>query len=106
VGTWYHVALSFDKDGEGVKLYLNAEMKKHEKFNKESFEDWGEGQNWYLAKANWGDPLFPGIIDELRIYSRALSDKEIKQNMEAAGLSVTASNQKLVEIWGNLKALK
>ena len=47
----------------------------------ESFEDWGEGQNWYLAKANWGDPLFPGVIDEFRIYSRALSDKEIKQNM-------------------------
>ena len=72
----------------------------------ESFEDWGEGQNWYLAKANWGDPLFPGIIDELRIYSRALSDKEIKQNMEAAGLSVTANDQKLVEVWGNLKVLK
>jgi len=106
VGTWYHVALSFDKDGEGIKLYLNAEMKKHDKFNKESFEDWGEGQNWYLAKANWGDPLFPGVIDELRIYSRALSDKEIKQNMGAAGLSVTASQQKLVEIWGNLKTFK
>ena len=81
-------------------------MKKHEKFNKDSFEDWSEGQNWHLVKANWGDPLFPGVIDELRIYSRALSDKEIKQNMEEAGLSVTASNQKLVEIWGNLKALK
>ena len=81
-------------------------MKKHEKFNKDSFEDWSEDQNWYLVKANWGDPLFPGVIDEFRIYSRALSDKEIKQNMEEAGLSVTASNQKLVEIWGNLKALK
>ena len=110
VGTWYHVALSFDKDGEGIKLYLNAEMKKHQKFNKESFEDWGEGQNWYLAKANWGDPLFPGVIDEVRIYSRALSGQEIEQNMGAAGLpettSVTANDQKLVEIWGNLKTFQ
>ena len=106
VGTWYHVALSFDKEGEGIKLYLNGEMKKHDKFNKESFEDWGDGQNWYLAKANWGDPLFPGIIDELRIYSRALSAKEIRQNMDTAGLGVTDIDQKLVEIWGNLKILR
>ena len=110
VGTWYHVALSFDKGGEGFKIYLNSEMKKHQKFNKESFEDWGDGQNWYLAKANWGDPLFPGVIDELRIYSRALSGQEIEQNMGAAGLpeatSVTANDQKLVEIWGNIKAFQ
>ena len=63
-----------------------------------------------MVFSNWNDPLFPGIIDELRIYSRALSGEEIEQNMGAAGLSeaasVAASKQKLVEIWGNLKALK
>ncbi len=32
----------------------------------------------YIGKSNWGgDSLFEGYIDELRLYGRALSDREI-----------------------------
>lgn len=103
VGDWYHVAATFDKDGEGMKLYVNGELKGEDAYNKESFEDWNTPQNWYLAKANWGDPLFPGIIDEVRIYSRALSDNEIEQNMNVAGMAVVNPTVKLAEIWGGIK---
>ena len=33
--------------------------------------------NNYIGKSNWPDALFKGYIDELRIYDRALSAREI-----------------------------
>lgn len=103
VGEWYHVAGTYDKGGEGMKLYVNGELKGSNAYNKESFEDWTSPQNWYLAKANWNDPLFPGIIDEFRIYDKVLNGNEIKQNMDATGLAVTP-NEKLAGTWGEIKA--
>jgi len=103
VGEWYHVAGTYDKGGEGMKFYVNAELKGSNAYNKESFEDWASPHNWYLAKANWNDPLFPGIIDEFRIYDRVLSEKEIKQNIEATGFAVSPK-EKLASIWGKIKA--
>jgi hypothetical protein len=105
VGEWYHIAATYDKDGEGMKLYVNGEQKGSNPYNKESFEDWAPPQNWYLAKANWNDPLFPGIIDEFRLYDRVLSAIEIEQNMDATGLTVSPK-EKLAGTWGEIKAPK
>jgi hypothetical protein len=48
------------------------------------------------------DDFFNGIIDEVRIYKRALSANEIKQNMNAEGLAVITS-KKLTLTWGEIK---
>ncbi len=102
VGDWYHMAATYDKGGAGMALYVNGELKGTSVYNLNSFEDWASPQNWYLAKANWGDPLFPGIIDEFRIYDRALSQDEVDANMNASGLAV-APVQKLTSTWGAIK---
>lgn len=98
-GEWYHVAATYDKDGEGMKLYVNGDLKGSNGYNAESFEDWAVPQNWYIGKANWDDPLFPGIIDEFRIYERPLDEDEIKQNMEALSLAVDHAGR-LIGVWG------
>jgi len=46
--------------------------------------------------------FWDGMIDEVRIYGRPLSEKEVKQNFRAEGLSVESAG-KLAETWGNIK---
>jgi len=44
-----------------------------------------------------------GIIDEVRVYNRALKENEIKQNMKSQSLAVDKLG-KLATVWGNIKA--
>ena len=93
----------YDKGGDGIKLYLDGELKGEHAYNAESFEDWAFPHTWYLGKANWGDPLFPGIIDEFRSYNRALSENEIRQNMDAESLVAVSPDERLAGTWGEIK---
>ena len=46
--------------------------------------------------------FWQGMIDEVRIYGRPLTEAEVVQNMNAKGLSVESAG-KLAETWGNIK---
>ena len=59
----------------------------------------GAGNNRGKAEA-----FFNGIIDEVRIYNRPLTQDEVNQNFEI-GLSVEAAG-KLPVIWGGLKTAR
>jgi len=54
-----------------------------------------------MGKASDGG--FIGIIDEVMIYNRALSEDEIRQNFQAKGLSVRPAG-KLATVWGEVKS--
>ncbi len=83
---WYHVAVSYDKHGDGIKIYVNGELKGEGSYNQTSFEDF-TSNNWFLAKSNWRDPNFAGLIDEVAIYAEALSADEISYlNQNHCGL--------------------
>ena len=60
----------------------------------------------YLGAGNnrgKAEGFFRGIVDEVRIYNRPLTDAEVLQNFESkAGLSVEPA-QKLPTVWGALK---
>ncbi len=45
-----------------------------------------------------------GYIDEFRIYDRALSAAEVKNNMNAEGLDVTPTSNHLSVTWGQIKS--
>jgi hypothetical protein len=50
---------------------------------------------------------FPGILDEVRIYKRALTDKEVKQNYNVKANSLDVNTlQKLGICWGKIKTDK
>ena len=81
-GAWSHVAGVFD--GTMVRLYLNGRPVRS---RKSGFNSVGKGKNLLIgcivsdpAAQDPGDPRVPhfkGLIDEVRVYNRALTEKEI-----------------------------
>jgi len=91
--TWYHFTATYDggKPMTGLKIYING--------NSEEFEDaTGTNQPFDTAKTklvigkkmwNFADRAwFNGIVDEVAIYDRALSEEEVEQNFVATGYAV------------------
>jgi hypothetical protein len=98
---WHHVAVTFD-DGE-VKLYIDGSVE-----GEGDVPSPLDGNNLTLKVAadSNGENLFLGIIDEPRVYNRALSEDEINQNMGAEGLAVISSISKVAITWGKIKIPK
>ena len=97
VGKWHHIAGVYD--GSVAIIYINGEEDNEKKFegvlkhNGENF--------WMGARKSDGLP-YHGILDELRLYNRGLSQAEIEQNLEAEGLAVEPT-EKLALTWGAIK---
>ena len=102
---WYHyVLVANGKDG---KIYIDGELigarDENIEFPKwkqaEIFVGAGEGPNTH--------PLEDGIIDEVVIYSKALSEEEVKASMELGveGVLAVEAKNKLAVTWGQLKSL-
>ena len=92
IGSWVHVAGTFD--GTTMWIYLNGVERRTKPSKFPSVE---HGKN-FLMGCVVGDPenmdvnlqktaFFPGLIDDVRVYDRALSESEIIRcyNEEAAG---------------------
>jgi hypothetical protein len=94
---WHYAAMTFDEGS--VVLYLDGEPNGDGKTasplagNKVSFK---------VGADSGGANLFIGIIDEVRVYNRALKEDEIKQNMKSQSLAVDRLG-KLAITWGILK---
>jgi len=76
IGVWQHVA--FTLSGSTGKLYINgvpAATKNDFSVNPSGL---GYTTNNYIGKSVFGDPNVDGLIDDFRIYNRALSESEIQ----------------------------
>jgi len=70
--TWHHIVLTF---GSGIKkVYLNGVLEGTNNIGSDI--DSNSGVHFNIGRGTWG--YFPGIIDEVKIYSRALSAAEIE----------------------------
>lgn len=105
---WYHLVGVYDKDKSESRLYVNGENVANKsgcgglKANVAN-SDFEIGANYgSLGRADW----FHGIIDEVGIYDRALSEKEIEKNYNAEkGLIMNVNSAgKLSLTWGQIKA--
>lgn len=75
---WVHVAYTWD--GTTSKIYVNGELKgtkeaTNSSLNQNNTANVMIGGNIYA----WGDTYFRGAIDDVIMYNRALSEKEISQ---------------------------
>ena len=102
VNEWYHVVGTYDS--KEMKIYVNGKL---------------EGTSGVQSGAiNYPDRVFfsigaykddnedfvhKGMLDEVRLYDRALSEKEVSNNLQAEGLAVEPAG-KLSLTWGQIKA--
>lgn len=100
INTWQHIAVVYD--AEDIKFYKDGV-----EYSYGSPGALGDG-NTYLLIGAYPNPdrprYFQGIIDEACVYSRALTEAEIKKNMAATELAVEKSS-KLALTWGGMKVL-
>ena len=91
--TWYHIAMTVD--GSKVIFYVNG--------NKESEKAWGNPVGDNAADLHIAHPsnyLVDGIIDEVKVWSIALTEAEIQREMNPTSVGPRG---KLTTIWGGIK---
>lgn len=99
---WLHLVGTYD--GETVHYYVNGQQKKRYAMKGGKLPKGG----LLLGIGDRSDgcdcDTIQGYIDEFRIYERALSAAEVKNNMDAEGLDVSPSAEQLSVTWGHIKA--
>ena len=84
--TWYHVAATYD--GSKMHLYLNGT--EVGTVSKSGWVARGTGVPVYIGRSPDGGSYLRGAIDDVRVYSSALSKYEISQVVAAAGSTPSA----------------
>ncbi len=96
---WLHMAGVWD--GKTAKYYENGKLKLDHPLPGAI-----EGGNLFFGIGDRADgenaDTIQGFIDEVRVYDRALSDAEVRQNFLAEGIAVDAMG-KLTAAWGKIK---
>ena len=99
-GEWYHFVGAFD--GKSTDFYSNgAHMSKVacQQGMKETSRTLKIARSEQLG-IQWD---FIGMVDEVRVYDRALTEAEVKKNFAATGVAVEPSTEKLSLTWGEVK---
>ena len=67
-----------DAENSMLKLYFNGDLVGTDDTLRYSLKDLGATTQNYLGKSQWDDPAFKGMLDDFRIYDRALTSGEVK----------------------------
>lgn len=98
---WYHVAGTFD--GKEIRIYLDGELKGQKPvpahgpvmiWNDNPLEFGGRGT---------GDNAYKGLMDELLVYDRALTEEEVVDVSNFKDIFAVDAGGKLATTWGDLK---
>lgn len=100
VGEWYHFAGTYD--GNSLRMYINGELEGEAagvpSIATSDLELWIGGDDYNVPVTT-----FPGILDDIRIYSRDLSQEEIGEAMSGPR-AVRMTGEKLSTTWGLMKS--
>ena len=100
---WAHITFWLDVKGKSRQIYIDG---------KSVAEDAGKAGIAYLGKAgdtmigSWGatGQKFNGIIDEVAVWDRALSEDDIQRSMEDLTALAVDPADKLATTWASVKA--
>ena len=102
-GNWHHVVFVSDRS-DTTCIYIDGKLDA-EGGPSEGTDITIESPLFIGASVRIGKTTrryFEGLIDEVGIYNRALTDNEIERNFNSEGLAVS-SQQKLAIAWGEIK---
>lgn len=110
-GNWHHWVFVRDVDNNKLRTYLDGdEVATCDDMSKSGISC--KDPLWFMSQ-DPNDPTAdttlrcPGIIDEFRIYNRALSKNEIQQNYKVTDNSSAVNTiGKFATLWGQLKSLR
>ena len=109
LGEWFHAAMVYDSssDKNDPMIYVNGESKRITRKTAPAGKYTPDDDSIFGLAIRFHDKqrFFDGLIDEVAIYNRALSDAEIGRNYRASGLAVAPSD-KLAITWGAIKAAR
>ncbi len=98
--TWYHIAMVIDADSKKATQYVDAEEVGQVDYP-------GELTNYDFANiGRQGNETWEGMIDEVIVFSEALSVSDLKTLMDKgieAALTVEPQS-KLISAWGRMKS--
>ena len=95
-GQWYHIIATFD--GKEVKCYLNGVEKE-----KKAMAGIASGNgSFFIGQDGWMNVL-DGVVDEVRVYDRALTLDEVRHNYGALSQLSLESLNKTPITWGQVK---
>lgn len=98
---WYHIAGTYD--GKTMNIYINGDL---ENTSQVQSGDINYPDHAFFTLAIYKDDNehfpFKGKLDEVRLYKKALSEKEVLQNFNAEGMAVDP-REKLSITWGYVK---
>ncbi|MCZ2076961.1 MAG: putative Ig domain-containing protein, partial [Bryobacterales bacterium] len=85
---WYHVAGVYNASAKTMNLYVNGSLVNGTLWGTIPAAQFNNSAQNVVIGRRWGGYYFNGMIDELRVYNRALGQSEIKKDM---GRAVTAA---------------
>jgi hypothetical protein len=84
VGKWVHLAGTFD--GDFLRLYVNGKLDREMEASSHRLHLWDRpeyklviGNSSLKSRMAWSDKYFDGLIDEVKIWKRGLTAKEVEQ---------------------------
>jgi len=96
---WHHIAGTWD--GTTISIYTDGEL---------SIEFGCKGgplqinnKSVFIGARNGAERFLKGVVDEVRIYNRTLSQDEIKKDMETLGGLAVFPSGKIAYLWGEVK---
>ena len=99
---WTHIAASYD--GKKIRYYFNGEPDGN--YDAVKAENSSNADEVHIGRRRLSEPHnFEGIIDEVRIYNRALGDAEVKVNMNSDSTAVNPAIS-LSVTWGKIKQIR
>lgn len=102
-GKWYYLAYTHTTDDNGkVKIYVDGKVTSEQDSANPVAP---AGVTSRVQIGTWSGEAWPGMVDEVRLWNRALSDAEIEESMNLGAdelLSVNP-NDKLATSWGSIK---
>lgn len=105
-GKWHHVLFVSDRSN-ATRIYIDGKLDAEGGATKGT-DITTESRMYIGASVRVGEATrryFEGLIDEVGIYDRALTENEVKRNFDAKGLAVSPQ-KKLAIAWGEIKVLK
>ncbi len=101
--SWHHVAITFD--GEIITIYADG-VNVGEVPQPGPTVD-SSGFDLHIGNGAAFDRAYHGLLDEVRIWNRALDENEINLQMESSTIDIIAvePDSKLATTWANVKAI-